>query len=59
MAGPGKEIGVVQEKVPNPDVEINIIEIKVEMKPGDRVGIVPETERIDPDLNQGQDQASM
>ena len=59
MAGSGKEIGVVQEKVPNPEVEINIIEIRVEMKIGDRVQIVPETEKIDPDLSQGQDQAPM
>ena len=35
-------------------VEINIIEIRVEMKIGDRVEIIPET-----DLNQGQDQAPM
>ena len=59
IAGPGKEIGVVQEKVSNPEVEINIIEIRVEMKIGDRVEIVPETEKIHPDLNQGQDQAPM
>ena len=37
MAGPGKEIGVVQEKVPNLELEINIIEIRVEMKTEDRV----------------------
>ena len=48
----GIEIGVVQEKVPNPEVEINLIGIRVEMKIGDRVEIIPET-----DLNQGQDQA--
>ena len=59
MAGPGKEIGAVQEKVPNPEVEINIIEIRVEMKTEDRVGIIQETEKIDPDLSQGQDQAPM
>ena len=57
MAGPGKEIGVFQEKVPHLEVEINIIETRVEMKTEDRVGIVPETERKDPDINQGQDQA--
>ena len=45
MAGPGKEIGVVQEKVPNLEVETNIIEIRVEMKIGDRVEIVPERQR--------------
>ena len=28
----GIEIGVVQEKVPNPEVEINLIGIRVEMK---------------------------
>ena len=49
--GKGIEIGVVQEKVPNPEVEINLIDIRVEMKIGDRVEIIPET-----DLNQGQDQ---
>ena len=59
MAGPGKEIGVVQEKVPNLEVETNIIEIRVEMKIGDRVEIVPETDKIDLDLSQGQDQAPM
>ena len=59
MAGPGKEIGVVQEKVPNPEVGINVIEIRVEMKTGDRVEIIPETETIDLDLSQGQDQAPM
>ena len=57
MAGPGKEIGAVQEKVPNLEVEINIIEIRAEMKIGDRVGIIQETEKIDLDLSQGQDQA--
>ena len=35
-------------------MEINLIGIRVEMKRGDRVGIIPET-----DLNQGQDQALM
>ena len=59
VVGPGKEIGVVQEKVPNLEVEINIIEIRVEMKIGHRVEIVPETKKIYPDLSQGQDQASM
>ena len=52
--GPGIEIGVVQENVPNPEVEINLIEIRVEMKIEDRVEIIPER-----DLNQGQDQAPM
>ena len=47
----GKETGVVQEKVSNPEVEINTI--------GDRVEIILETETIDLDLNQGQDQAPM
>ena len=50
----GIEIGVVQEKVPNPEVEINLIGIRVEMMIGDRVEIILET-----DLNQGQDQAPM
>ena len=59
MAGLGKEIGVVQEKVPNSEVEINIIETRVEMKTGDRVEIVPETETIDLDLSQGQDLTPM
>ena len=49
----GIEIEVVQEKVPNPEVAINL-GIRVEMIVGDRVEIIPET-----DLNQGQDQASM
>ena len=49
----GTEI-VVQGKVLNPEVKINLIEIRVEMKIGDRVEIIPET-----DLNQGQDQAPM
>ena len=48
----GIEIGVVQEKVPNPEVAINLIRIRVEMIIGDRVGIILET-----DLNQDQDQA--
>ena len=47
----GIEIGVVQEKVPIPEVEINLIGIRVEMKIGDRVEIISET-----DLNQGQDE---
>ena len=55
----GKEIGVVQEKVPNQEVEINIIEMRVEMKIEDRVEIIQETETIDLDLSQGQDQAPM
>ena len=59
VAGPGKEIGAVQEKVPNPEVEINIIEIRVEIEIEDRVKIIQETEKIDPDLNQGKDQAPM
>ena len=57
MVGPGKEIGVVQEKVPNLEVEINIIESRVEMEIEDRVGIIQETEKIDLDLSQ--DQAPM
>ena len=44
----GLEIGVVQEKIPNPEVVINP---KVEMKVGDRVEMIQET-----DLNQDQDQ---
>ena len=55
MTGPGKEIGAVQEKVPNLEVETNTIETRVEMGIGDRVGIIQETEKIDPHLNQGQD----
>ena len=47
----GIEIGVVQEKVPKPEVEINLIGIRVEMMIGDRVEIILET-----DQNQGQDQ---
>ena len=51
----GIEIGVVQEKVPNPEVAINlIIGIRIEMIVGDKVEIIPET-----DLNQGQDQVPM
>ena len=50
----GIDIGVVQEKVPNPEVEINLIGIRVEMKIADRVEIIPETY-----LNQDQDQAPM
>ena len=46
----GIEIGVVQEKAPNPEVEINLW-IRGEMIIGDRVEIIPET-----DLNQDQDQ---
>ena len=48
------EKGVVQEKVPNSEVAINLIGIRVEMKIGDKVDIIPET-----DLNQGQDQVPM
>ena len=44
----GIEIGVVQEKVPNPEVAISL---RTEMIIGDRVEIIPET-----DLNQDQDQ---
>ena len=47
------EIGVVQEKVPNPEVTINL-EIKVEMTIGDRVEIILET-----DMNQDPDQLLM
>ena len=46
----GIEIGVAQEKVPNPEVAINL-EIKVEMTIGDIVEIILET-----DLNQDPDQ---
>ena len=46
----GIEIGVAQEKVPNPEVAINL-KIKVEMTIGDRVEIILET-----DLNQDPDQ---
>ena len=55
MAGPGKEIRAVQEKVPNLEMELHIIEIRVEMEIEDRVGIIQETKKIDPDLSQGQD----
>ena len=44
----GIEIGVAQEKVPNPEVAINLT---AEMKLGDRVEIILET-----DLNQDPDQ---
>ena len=47
----GTEIGVVQEKVPNPEVAINI---RTEMRAGDRVEIILET-----DLNQDPDQLLM
>ena len=47
----GIEIGVVQEKVPNPGVAINL---KTEMKVGDRVEIILET-----DLNQDPGQLLM
>ena len=57
MAGQGKEIEAVQEKVPNLELESNTIENGVEMEIGNRVGIIQETEKIDPDLSQGQDQA--
>ena len=49
----GIEIGVVQEKVPNPELDI-YLGIKVEMKIGDKVEIILET-----DLNQGQDEIPM
>ena len=49
----GIEIGVVQEKVPNPEVEINL-GIRVEMIVGDKAEIILET-----DLNQDQDQVPM
>ena len=45
------EIGVVQEKVPNPEVATNL---RVEMIIADKVEIILET-----DLNQGPDQVSM
>ena len=47
----GVEIGVVQEKVPNPEVVINL---RTEMIVGDEVEILPET-----DLNQDQDPLPM
>ena len=50
----GIEIGVAQEKVPNPEVEINLIRTRVEMIIGNKVEIILET-----DLNQDQDQAPM
>ena len=50
----GIEIGVVQEKVPNPEVATNPIGIRAEMIIGDKVEMILET-----DLNQGQDQAPM
>ena len=51
----GIEIGVVQEKVPNPKVAINlIIGIRIEMIIGDKVEIILKT-----GLNQGQHQAPM
>ena len=49
----GIEIGVVQEKVPNPEVAINL-GIRVEMIIGDRVEIILET-----DLNLDHDQAAV
>ena len=49
----GIEIGVVQDKVPNPDMAINL-EIRVEMIKEDRV----ET-KLETDLNQNQDQVLM
>ena len=48
MAGPGKEIGAVQENVPNREVETNTIEIRVEMELEDKVGIIKETENNRP-----------
>ena len=51
----GIEIRVVQEKVPNPELAINLIlGIRAEMIIGDKVEIIPET-----DLNQDQDQVPM
>ena len=47
------EIGVAQEKVPNPGVAVDP---KTEMRVGDRVGTVPE---IETDLNQDPDQLLM
>ena len=47
----GIEIGVVQEKVPNPEVAINP---RVDMITGDKVEIILET-----DQNQDQDQVPM
>ena len=52
--GKRRGIGVVQEKVPNPEVKINLIGIRVEMVIGDKVEIIAET-----DLNQGQAQVLM
>ena len=49
--GKGIEIGVVQEKVPNPEVAISP---KAEMIIGDRVEMIQET-----DLNQDPDQLLM
>ena len=49
----GIETGVVQEKVPNPEVAINL-GIRVEMIIGDKVEIMPGI-----DLNQDQDQVPM
>ena len=49
----GIEIGVAQEKVPNPEVAINL-EIRVEMIIGDRVETILEI-----DLNQDQHQVPM
>ena len=49
----GIEIGVVQEKVPNPEVAINL-GIRVEMIIGDKINIILET-----DLNQGHNQVPM
>ena len=47
------EIGVVQEKVPNPEVEINL-GIRVEMIVGDKAEII-----LQSDLNQDQDQVTI
>ena len=49
----GMEIGVVQEKVSYPEVEINL-GIRVEMIVGGKAEIILET-----DLNQDQDQVPM
>ena len=47
------EIGVAQEKVPNPGV---VVDLKAEMRVGDRVGVTPEMET---DLNQDPDHLLM
>ena len=47
------EIGVAQEKAPNPGV---VVDLKAEMRIGDRVGVTPE---IETDLNQDPDHLLM